>query len=167
MLLDHLIAERRRGHSGCPDAQACTDHVGSQAHINESAESSAKQLLSHMQLQAWKALIGVERAAAYRVMQGYLTAATAKDLSIMITLRKVCQGRSDAWQGSELSACTEECQGSTKESDEDIGSMQSKVALVDLDMKPLAKVYEHWRLDRAIMQSVSGAGLDSNASVDL
>ena len=165
VLLDYLIEEERRGHLGSIGAQICADHAGSQAPIIESAECSAKLPPSHAQLQAWESLFGVDRAAAYWVLQGYLTAATAKDLSIMITLRKVCQGSNDARQSSKLTACTENCQGTARENDEGVGSMQSKVALVDLDMKPLAKVYEHWRLDRAIMQSVLGAGLDPDASV--
>jgi hypothetical protein len=106
----------------------------------------------------------MDTAAAYQALQGYLTAATAKDLSVMITLRRVCQGRSDERQRSELPAGTEDCHMAANEAAEDVGSVQSKVALIDLDMKPLAKVYEHWKLDEAIMRTVSGAGLDFDAS---
>ena len=98
--------------------------------------------------EALNRLLQMDRAAAHDILRDYLTAATAKDLSIMITLRGCCHLAPFAEQKPQTRTTMfkEKVRGSN-----DSARVQSKIALVDLDMKPLRKVYEHWKLDRDVL----------------
>ena len=102
--------------------------------------------------EALRRLLQMDRAAAHGVLRDYLTAATAKDLSIMITLRGCYHLAHSAEQESQT--CTamlkEQMRGSN-----DNARFQSRIALVDLDMKHLRKVYDHWKLDRDILNTAA------------
>ncbi len=108
-----------------------------------SAESSLKK-----HDEALCRLLQMDRAAAHGTLRHYLTAATAKDLSIMTTLRGWYPLAPSAGQKSQT--CTAMGMGQVRGSI-DSASYHSKIALVDLDMKPLRKVYEHWKLDKDIL----------------
>ena len=104
------------------------------------------------ELQAAAQLLALDTEAACEVLREYLIAAAAKDCSLMITLAPVLdaqhlgpqdEGRlqQDACIGSVL--CDE--WGHSKR------WFRYKVAFVDLDLKPLAKIGVHYELDQAIM----------------
>ena len=117
---------------------------------NETAtvEQCGSRSSSKEQDEALSRLLQMDRAEAHRVLRDYLTAATAKDMSMMFTLRRCCKlvpsPEQNPW------SWTAKLEEPVKGSDVS-GGFQSKFALVDLDMKPLRKVYEHWRLDRDIL----------------
>ena len=102
--------------------------------------------------EALSRLLQMDRAAAHGVLRDYLTAATAKDLSIMITLRGCYHLAHSAEQESQT--CTAMLKEQMRGSSDD-ARFQSRIALVDLDMKPLRKVYEHWKLDRDILNTAA------------
>ena len=113
------------------------------AAIRGSAESSLEK-----HDEALDRLLQMDRAAAHGILRDYLTAATAKDLSIMITLRGCNHLAPSAEHMSQT--CTAMLKEQVRPSSDSV-RLQSRIALVDLDLKPLRKIYEHWKLDRDIL----------------
>lgn len=157
VLLDRLLAQEYSVQSDSQRAPLSAEHAGSTVDASEPQQSSELLAAPIEHREALDSLLKLDRAAAYRVLQHYLTAATAKDLSIMITLRKEPLPCCLAVPGPELNRLlidTADPQEIAQKCSDGSGRIRSKIALVDLDLKPLAKVDEHWRLDEAIMQTI-------------
>ena len=161
LLLDHFIAERCKAgidSDGLPkivdERCSCRDCV-----TVADAMTSCRDLPHTLHCGATSDILGLDKAASLRSIRDYLTAATAKDLSIMLTLRKAIRHKAlrlPDCPSASGSTMTEGHDSHTHPLDDDASDTEFKIALVDLDMKPLWKIYEHWRLDREIMQSVLG-----------
>ena len=155
VLLDHLLAEKFTASAGSPaqpsgpgKAESCTDST-------KVPQSTLQAPLHEAQHEALKPLLQLERAAAFQALRDYLTAVTAKDLSIMITFRRCSRDT-----GSDDSAGMHMAQLEVHDPDAHVltdgrHDTEYKVALVDLDIKPLKKIYEHWKLDRDIIWIVA------------
>ena len=153
-LLDHLLAERCKESADSPDTPSGPDAAGSSCTPAIGAHSTCEDSLDNGQCEAIKRLCELDTAAAFQTIRQYLTAATAKDLSIMITLRRTSGQTTPVQPDDSHIASLGWTEGRDliahilSDGSEDI---IYKVALVDLDLKPLRKIYEHWRLDRDIM----------------
>lgn len=100
------------------------------------SESAAGELGEYKRAMAGLLRKGQEKAFA--IVRGYLTAAAAKDCSVMIAFRRrPSRGLTDGCQAVEFRGM----------------SLESRLAVVDLDIKPLSKLHSHWELDREIMQA--------------
>lgn len=99
-----------------------------------------------------------DRAEQLALLRDYLTAATAKDCAIMITMQQIIE--------TQQQQQSPETDGLTKHSSSDSGSSSGngvitddrsgctfawQISLVDLDLKPLSKVPHHAALDRRIV----------------
>ena len=137
-------------------------------------------------------LLSAEWPAARAALRGYLTAATAKDCSLMITLtllqspsapqqdggRSQTPGQSAAMDGvgvggrgcagggsfqkagTQLPAMQEDPDvGSVVQDGETMRWFRYKVAVVDLDLKPLRKIEQHFVLDRQILDCAMRTGV--------
>lgn len=89
--------------------------------------------------EARAALLALPQPEALAVLRDYMTAATAKDCSVMITMRRLPGG--DVTPSDDALGVAA------------VGSQyfEYKVAVADLDLKPLEKIDEHYELDCAIM----------------
>lgn len=110
---------------------------------------------------ALQVLLGLGFPAACEAIRHYLIAATAKDCSIMITLQPLDAGAAPVAESGEQA---NECAGIAQlQTDAAMGCVVSdaffslifryKVAIVDLDLKPLWKVEEHFTLDQKIVKN--------------
>ena len=155
VLVDSLLAEASKASAGSSaqpsgpgKADSCTD-------TTKPPQSTSEAPLHEAQREALKPLLQLDSAAAFQAVRDYLTAVTAKDLSIMITFR-----RSSRHTGSDDSAGRHTAQMEVRDPEAHVltdGGHETEymVALVDLDIKPLKKIYEHWKLDRDIMWMVA------------
>ncbi|CAL5223185.1 g5659 [Coccomyxa viridis] len=155
VLVDSLLAEASKASAGSSaqpsgpgKADSCTD-------TTKPPQSTSEAPLHEAQREALKPLLQLDSAAAFQAVRDYLTAVTAKDLSIMITFR-----RSSRHTGSDDSAVRHTAQMEVRDPEAHVltdGGHETEymVALVDLDIKPLKKIYEHWKLDRDIMWMVA------------
>ena len=93
------------------------------------------------------ALDRLPREAGLRLLREYLTAATAKDCALMVAL-----GLPDA-EGGPPPAVAAAPEAGAERGALEVGGRRLlySVALVDLDLKPLAKVHEHAALDRRLV----------------
>ena len=155
-LLDHLLAGRCQASSDSLDLPSGPGKAGS---CTKAPEIACEDSPHQRQREAIQDLLRLDRAAAFQAIRDYLTAATAKDLSIMITLRRTSRHTI----AGELVDAADDDVALVEGRDPDahvltdgVHETEYKVALVDLDMKPLSKVFEHWRLDSDIMHTVSG-----------
>ena len=158
VLLDHLLAEGCKGSADSLDLSSGSDEAGGSRYATEGLPSTFKDSLSKGQCEAVKHLLELDRAAAFQVIREYLTAATAKDLSIMITLRRTTCHTTPEQPDDSLTAPLGWVEGPDLNAHvltDGWNETKYKVALVDLDMKPLRKISEHWRLDTDIMRTVS------------
>ena len=146
VLLDSLCREH------CLEDTVISNPHSPQVNRTESGDAAAghgsAKLSPKEHDEALRRLLQMDRAAAHGVLRDYLTAATAKDLSIMITLRGCYHLAPSAEQESQTGTAMfkEQMRGCN-----DNARFQSRIALVDLDMKHLRKVYDHWKLDRDIL----------------
>ena len=102
--------------------------------------------------------LGLNTEAAFEVLRKYLVAATAKDCSIMITMAPI-EGAQTA-DAFELTALQQDPFRGAVLFDPLLQRLyRYKVAFVDLDLKPVGKVEEHFRLDQAIMSVAEKASL--------
>ena len=150
VLLDSLLREHCSAYTAISNPNSPpVDRIGigNAAAEQRSAGSSSKE-----HDEALDRLLQRDRAAAHGILRDYLTAATAKDLSIMMTLKGCCHLPPFAEQ--QTPTCTAMCKEQVRGRDDSARS-QSKIALVDLDMKPLKKIYEHWKLDRDILNTAA------------
>jgi hypothetical protein len=98
-------------------------------------------------------LLSLNSAAACEAVRNYLISATAKDCSIMITLAPFTVHAVDSDMHSICCEQRDPCVGAIAPG---VGAEQHfryKVAIVDLDMKPLTKIYEHFDLDQEIVEN--------------
>jgi hypothetical protein len=93
-------------------------------------------------------------------LRDYLTAATAKDCALMITLQQVVrsaqqqEGASDAEPAAAASGtCALPSRARVYEDAASGACFAWQLSLVDLDLKPLAKLPLHWQLDCEIMRA--------------
>lgn len=94
------------------------------------------------------------------VLQAYLLAAAAKDCSIMISLQACPENyvnddgvRRAMGESGGLSIAEWSSQpGQLLTQDRSGQKYLAKVSVIDLDMKPVGKIEEHWRTDKQIMK---------------
>ena len=110
-----------------------------------------KAVTNTQQGAALQQLLGLQPEAACEVLRKYLVAATAKDCSIMITLAPFQGGAQPAGVFQAPALQQDPCVGAVLSDAVLERSFRYKVAFVDLDLKPVWKMEEHFRLDRAIM----------------
>ena len=136
-------------------------------------------------------LLSTDWPTACAALRDYLTAATAKDCSLMITLaplqpaprpqqertrraepslgaamdvastigERIIGGMSERKSGRQLSAVQEDPDvGSVVQDSESGRWFRYKVAVVDLDLKPLSKVEQHFALDQKILECALRTG---------
>ena len=103
------------------------------------------------------ALLTLPHEQAHAVLRAYSVSTTAKDCALML-----------AFQQGEGAAPAERPQrpvgGSGSRDSEGVvhvpgqdGWLRYRLAIVDLDLKPLAKIPAHWRLDRQILTAAAAA----------
>jgi inositol-pentakisphosphate 2-kinase len=96
------------------------------------------------------ALLARPRADALRVLRSYLISATAKDCALMVALRRALPGAAPRAQANFAAAGVVACAAAG-------GAFRYRVAVVDLDLKPLAKVAAHRRLDAELAAAAAAA----------
>ena len=163
VLLNELLAKDCKLSQGNQSMNSGTGHASRDLDAPAASGIMVQTPPHREQMKALDRLIGLDKIATLRVLRGYLTAATAKDLSIMMTLRKAHHLSGSAQSGNAndgpdvltkengSQACCQADDGTT---------VQYKTAVVDLDRKPLEKVYAHWKLDRDIVQENLATALD-------
>lgn len=98
--------------------------------------------------QALQQLLELPRSEAYEILRRYVISATAKDCAIMIAMQPLPAGLCSL---EELEAE----QPSVKVVQHPLSGAlyQYDVVVVDLDMKPLAKIPQHYLLDKRILHA--------------
>jgi inositol-pentakisphosphate 2-kinase len=96
------------------------------------------------------ALLARPRADALRVLRSYLISATAKDCALMVALRRAPPGAAPRAQATFAAGGVVVCPATG-------GAFRYRVAVVDLDLKPLAKVATHRRLDAELAAAAAAA----------
>ena len=99
------------------------------------------------------ALDRLPREAGLRLLREYLIAATAKDCALMVAL-----GLPGDAEGGPPAAVAAEPEAGAERGALEVGGRRLlySVTLVDLDLKPLAKVHEHAALDRRLVALHAG-----------
>ena len=101
-----------------------------------------------------------------QIIRDYLLATTAKDCSLMITMQVEPAGTLPHCSDTEIDSCDQPNiahPGMGKVSLPDLALEATyKVAVVDLDLKPHAKINSHYRLDQQIMQHTPQQVNDQN-----
>ena len=151
VLLDSLLAEAFTAGAGQPAQPSGPGKAHSCADTTNALQNTSEGSLHDAQREALKPLLQLDSAAAFQAIRDYLTAVTAKDLSIMITFRRSSRNTSSETLAGRDTARTEMHDQDARVLTDGGHEIEYKLALVDLDMKPLKKIYEHWKLDRDIM----------------
>lgn len=155
-LLDHFLTERCPASSDSLDLPSEPTKAGS---CTNGSKIACEGSLHQQQREAIEDILRLDRAAAFHAIRDYLTAATAKDLSIMITLRRASCHTTAVLLADLADGHTAVMDGHDPDAHvltDGVHETEYKVVLVDLDIKPLKKIFEHWRLDREIVRTVSG-----------
>jgi inositol-pentakisphosphate 2-kinase len=107
------------------------------------------------QAAALQQLLALDTEAACGVLREYLIAAASKDCSIMVTLAPVLDAEGlETHEAARLQQ--DACVGSVLYDECNDRWYRYKIAIVDLDLKPLAKIGVHYELDQAIMACCAG-----------
>mmetsp|Transcript_4072 Transcript_4072/g.11813 ORF Transcript_4072/g.11813 Transcript_4072/m.11813 type:complete len:111 (-) Transcript_4072:388-720(-) len=95
-------------------------------------------------------LLSLSRAEQCSILRDYMTAATAKDCSVMIALRPLSGSPTSGGSGGDS-------RGGDAHGSLEVGhqSFEYKVSVADLDLKPLEKVEEHRQMDQDILRAAS------------
>ena len=99
-------------------------------------------------------LLSLDTEAACKVLREYLVAAAAKDCSIMITVAP-CPDSANGEYNDQPGLQESPGIGAAFSDDSLRRCFRYKIAIVDLDLKPLTKIALHWQLDQAIMAAVA------------
>ena len=144
------VLQQRSVQRGLPNATDAPAQQGFSGPLLCAGEHMQEPATDTQQGAALQQQLGLQPEAVCEVLREYLVAATAKDCSIMITLAPV-QGAQPAG-AVELPALQQDpCVGAVLSDHVLENSFRYKVAFVDLDLKPVWKIEEHFRLDQAIM----------------
>ena len=146
-----------------PAAEAADDANASAASSSGGSEDASGHAAALRQMMA----LPLEEARA--VLRSYVVAATAKDCAIMVTLRRLQDApplpadgpaaAAAALGGSSLDAQQQQRQQQAELQQPGCITVPAcegacfryRLCFVDLDLKPLAKIPQHWQLDRRIL----------------
>jgi hypothetical protein len=134
-----------------------TDVAGIEPLYEQLLQQQQQQRQQRQQRQQQEQLVHQEQQQQYEMLRDYLTAATAKDCAIMITLQQVTQQQQQQQQDAADSSISSSSRGGTAVGtplyvDASSGCCFAwQMTLVDLDLKPVSKVPVHAELDRAVL----------------
>ncbi|GAB4817908.1 hypothetical protein N2152v2_004954 [Parachlorella kessleri] len=138
-----------------------------QATTEDSSTSLGSSQLLATHHQGVQEVLSLPTSEAYSLLRRYVVSATAKDCALMISLRRLAsatEGRELQQRGGKVVCSTSDVLASCVEGlnhavvlEDSVSSSgqqwyQYQVAFVDLDMKALAKIPQHFELDQRIVK---------------